>query len=171
MRERSGEREHGTGCIVVGDRDGYRGAPRGNCQELRGEIKAAPVFRHPHCRYSRHCSPVAFYLSGTSQWLASTDRLRVTVSPESKRSLCRHWLSRSISICPALSRSFPSLRLIAIPTARVRDSTRLSAPVIHRDCPVAYRRGDRKGRNSHKDSLNARFHAASINRSIRAERR
>lgn len=46
----------GTGCIVVGDRDGYRGAPRGNCQELRGEIKAAPVFRHPHCRYSRHCS-------------------------------------------------------------------------------------------------------------------
>jgi len=32
---------------VVGDRDGYRAAPRGNCQELRGEIKAAPVFRQP----------------------------------------------------------------------------------------------------------------------------
>lgn len=37
----------GTGSIVVGDRDGYRVAPRGNCQELRGEIKAAPVFRQP----------------------------------------------------------------------------------------------------------------------------
>jgi len=37
----------GTGGIVVGDRDGYRVAPRGNCQELRGEIKAAPVFRRP----------------------------------------------------------------------------------------------------------------------------
>lgn len=37
----------GTGGIVVGDRDGYRAAPRGNCQELRGEIKAAPVFRRP----------------------------------------------------------------------------------------------------------------------------
>jgi hypothetical protein len=37
----------GTGGIVVGDRDGYRAAPRGNCQELRGEIKAAPVFRQP----------------------------------------------------------------------------------------------------------------------------
>lgn len=43
-------RWQGTGCvgtdgIVVGDRDGYQVAPRGNCQELRGEIKAAPVFR------------------------------------------------------------------------------------------------------------------------------
>jgi len=37
----------GTGGIVVGDRDGYRAAPGGNCQELRGEIKAAPVFRQP----------------------------------------------------------------------------------------------------------------------------
>lgn len=30
---------------MVGDRDGYRAAPRDNCQELRGEIKAAPIFR------------------------------------------------------------------------------------------------------------------------------
>lgn len=30
---------------MVGDRDGYRAAPCGNWQELRGEIKAAPVFR------------------------------------------------------------------------------------------------------------------------------
>lgn len=72
---------------MVGDRDGYRGAPRGNCQELREEIKAAPGLPAPPLSVLATLFPVAFYLSGTSQWLASADKLRVTVSPESKRSL------------------------------------------------------------------------------------
>lgn len=56
----------GTGGIVVGDRDGYRAAPRGNCQELRGEIKAAPIFRRAIVGTRDSVPGTTFYLSETA---------------------------------------------------------------------------------------------------------
>lgn len=68
---------------MVGDRDGYRAAPRGNCQELQGEIKAAPVFRQSIVGTRDTVPGTVLFIRPPNGGGFRADRLRVTVSSES----------------------------------------------------------------------------------------